>query len=108
MIRIWKNIRIDLIESNRIDEKLVCSYFIENLLYCCPNDLFENEKYSVVSIQILRFIHMNINDDSIVKFICANTQDFLFSIWDVNKCKIFLKELEKEIKKRLHLEKEGV
>jgi hypothetical protein len=76
IIRIFKNIRNELIEKKIISEKLAPSYYIENLLYNCPDQCFSGTLQQCLQ-QTLFFLNSKNTDYS--SFICANGFYKLFS-----------------------------
>lgn len=78
LIRIYKNMRNNLIESGQIDDKTAPSYFIENLLYNCSSPCFDGS-YTDCMVNSLQFILDAIESGRIIGFVCANEQDTLIS-----------------------------
>lgn len=78
MVRIYKNMRNNLIDHDLLDEKVAPSYFIENLLYNCTSPCFDGS-YTDCMVKTLQFIIDAIGAGRITGFICANEQDTLIS-----------------------------
>lgn len=78
LIRIYKNMRNNLIESSQINDKTAPSYFIENLLYNCSSPCFDGN-YTNCMVNSLQFILDAIESGRITGFVCANEQDTLIS-----------------------------
>ncbi len=78
LVRIYKNMRNNLIDHGHLDEKTAPSYFIENLLYNCTSPCFDGS-YTDCMLKSLQFILDAIEAGRITGFICANEQDTLFS-----------------------------
>lgn len=76
MIRIFKNMRNNLIENGDLEEDVAPSYFIENLLYNCSSPCFDGN-YGDCMLKTLQFIFDAIQTSRIGGFICANEQDTL-------------------------------
>lgn len=74
-IRYIKKIKSMLVDKNVIDEKLAPSYFIENLLYNVPNNLFDRISYLKTFDNILDYLSNTSRYDS---FLCQHKQWKLF------------------------------
>src|SRR5207245_6287917 len=72
-IRVFKNIRSELIERGAIVNGEAPSYFIEGLLYNVPNDLFVSS-LSDTTFNILTWFHQT-QDRS--QFVCGNERYYL-------------------------------
>lgn len=75
-IRIFKNFKKELVESNIIKKELASSYFVENLLYNVPDEKYMNYDISKRIYNILKWLYDNQN--SLNKFNCQNEQIELF------------------------------
>jgi len=93
MVRIFKNLKRELVENRKIDEEIASSYFIENLIYNCTSHCF-NGSFSNCTIQIFQFLLDAIKQDRLKSFICANEQDMLFSekSWNLENAQKFIYE----------------
>lgn len=93
-VRIFKNIKIKLIDSGNLEKKTAPSYFIENLLYNIPNDKFVNNNFSQTVFNILKWLGDNRNNMS--SFICQNEIVDLFGEvqvqWNETDAKSFINE----------------
>lgn len=78
VVRIYKNMRNNLIDSGSITDAVMPSYFIENLLYNCSSQCF-NGNYTNCMLKTLQFIFDAIQSGRITGFVCANEQDTLIS-----------------------------
>lgn len=90
MVRIFKNLRNRLVDSNNIEKRLAPSYYLEGLLYNVPNDKFGS---SYVDSFVNVFNYLDDTDRS--KFLCANERYYLFHptspvTWRAEKCVEFL------------------
>ncbi|MGN7484987.1 nucleotidyltransferase domain-containing protein [Priestia megaterium] len=75
-IRIFKNMKRKLIEKDMITKEEVPSYFLENLLYNVPDELFDNSEIANRVYDILKWL--GDNRYSLSEFICQNEQIYLF------------------------------
>jgi hypothetical protein len=73
IVRIFKNMRVKMVDKGIIRKGSAPSYFIEGLLYNVPDSLFSGSYASMV-LNILRWLHQT-TDRS--KFVCANEQYYL-------------------------------
>lgn len=78
LVRIYKNMRNNLVEHGHLDEKTAPSYFIENLLYNCSSPCFDGS-YTDCMVNSLSFILDANKAGRITGFVCANEQDDLIS-----------------------------
>ncbi len=90
MVRIFKNLRNRLVDSDDIENGLAPSYYLEGLLYNVPNDNF-GSFYVDTFVKVFNYIH---NTDR-SKFLCANERYYLFHptssvTWRAEKCVAFL------------------
>jgi hypothetical protein len=90
MVRIFKNLRNRLVDSDDIENGLAPSYYLEGLLYNVPNDKFGG---SYVNTFVNVFNYLDDTDRS--KFLCANERYYLFHptsqvTWRAEKCVEFL------------------
>ena len=88
-VRIFKNIKLDLVDKNVIDEDKVPSYFIQCLLYNVPNSKFESSHQNTVDNV---FLYLNRQDIS--GFKCQNHLTNLFGNspdqWSLTNAKQFI------------------
>ncbi|MCO0597277.1 nucleotidyltransferase [Peribacillus butanolivorans] len=93
-VRIFKNIKSRLVDSDKLDKSTAPSYFVENLLFNVPNDKFVRNNYSQTIFNILKWLDDNRNNLS--SFICQNGMVNLFGTtqeqWDESDAKIFINE----------------
>lgn len=96
-IRIFKNIKKQLIKQKRITKKVVSSYFIESLLYNVPDRYFCIDNASNRVADILNWLTKN--QDSFSTFICQNEQMNLFGSsqeqWNEEDADKFIFEINK-------------
>ncbi|MFZ3031751.1 MAG: nucleotidyltransferase [Candidatus Moraniibacteriota bacterium] len=94
LVRIYKNIRNDLMEDGVIGEDIAPSYYIENLLYNCTSPCFDGS-YGNCMITSLQFIFDAIETGRITGFICANEQDALIDkkTWNLGDLISFMNAL---------------
>lgn len=78
MVRIYKNMRNNLVEHGDIQKDTAPSYFVENLLYNCTSPCFDGS-YGDCVLKTLQFIFDAIQTGRISGFICANEQDTLIN-----------------------------
>lgn len=92
LVRIFKNIRNELLAENIITKNLASSYYIENLIYNCPNNLFFGNLTNNLH-SILCFLNSAENNFSYFK--CANNIDDLFSdfTWSEEKATLFIEKV---------------
>lgn len=95
MVRIFKNMRRELVSDGMIDSKCAPSYFIEGLLYNVPNDKF-GTSYANTFVAALNWL-LAANR---AEWICANRQDFLVrdssaTCWPCADCDLLLNSLVK-------------
>lgn len=91
LVRIYKNMRNDLVESGVIGEDVAPSYYIENMLYNCTSPCFDGD-YGNCMISSLQFIYDAIQTGRIAGFICANEQDNLISekTWNLENLILYI------------------
>lgn len=77
IIRIFKNIRQKLIDSNQLSEKSASPFYIENLLYNCTDSCFEGN-YTLNMLKTLQFLFDAFTSGRAAGFICAHEQASLF------------------------------
>lgn len=89
MIRAFKRIKEELISKSMIQEDLVSSYNIENLLYNCTDHCFSGNTLDNF-LEILEFIYLSYKNWTLSSFICANEQFKLFDNWDTESAIQFI------------------
>lgn len=91
VVRIFKNIKRELVESGVLNEKVAPSYFIENLLYNCSSPCFDGN-FSKCMISTLQFIFDAMQTGRMTGFVCANEQDSLISVktWNLLDAQNFI------------------
>jgi hypothetical protein len=75
-IRIFKNIKKRLIEKGMLEKEEAPSYFLENLLYNVPDDLFDNGEVDKRVENVLTWLEEN--KYALSSFTCQNEQVYLF------------------------------
>ena len=94
-IRVFKNIRNNLVDKQAITKKEAPSYFIECLLYNVPNNLFGTNHYNT-TYNILDYIGKSRNNGLIEKFRCQHDLYDLFGTgntqWNLIDAKKFINE----------------
>lgn len=89
IVRIFKNIKKNLVEENFIDEKLAPSYFIECLLYNIPNEKFNENNFQSILANCLNWI----KDNNLKNLKCGNRITNLFgndsTQWNLDNCNNF-------------------
>lgn len=93
-VRMFKNIKDDLIDKGLIDENVAKSYFIENLLFNVP-DIYFKDTYTERFGNILNYLIEQFNSAKISSYYCANGIIKLFSetAWSTEKLETFLRIL---------------
>lgn len=84
MVRIFKNMRMKLIESNQLDGKTAPSYYLENLLYNTTDSCYQGT-YTDMTIRTLQQLYDDLKSGRISGYKCANEQESLMSdtAWNV-------------------------
>ena len=87
-VRIFKNFKRYLM----IDSSLAPSYYIENLIFNCPNTTFFNLNYQNIVVNILKEILDDVASGRLENYVCANGQHWLFGKngWDLQNAKNFI------------------
>lgn len=90
-VRMFKNLREQLIENGKISAGCAKSYFIENMLYNVPDNYFVGN-FTDRFKAIFRKLATDYNNNSIDNYKCANGIDNLFSdkTWRKDLCKEYL------------------
>ena len=93
VVRIWKNIKVKLIEERKFNDKTAPSYFIENLLYNITDVQYAGGSYSAIMTNILRQLFTDLKL-GLVNYVCANGQDRLIgsNTWNLYDAKNFIAE----------------
>ncbi len=96
MVRIFKNLKKELVGNSIISKKTAPSYFIENLIYNCTTQCFYGI-YQEQVLKILKFLLDAIKENRINNFYCANEQDNLFDnhTWNLKDATTFMSEVVK-------------
>lgn len=92
-VRMFKNMRDDLIDKGVIHEGIAKSYYIENLLYRVPIQHFTtSETLTEIYKSILEHLILMYNSNQIQKLTCANEIDLLISDtnWKLENVREFL------------------
>jgi predicted nucleotidyltransferase len=94
LVRIFKNMKNDLVEHNELGEKTASSYFIENLLYNCSSPCFDGS-YTECMLKTLQFLLDAIDSGRVSGFVCANEQDSLINqkTWNINDAALFINKI---------------
>jgi predicted nucleotidyltransferase len=71
-VRIIKNIKSKLIESNQITKEECPSYYIECLSYNVPDKAFKETNYASIVFNVLKFWEDSIKNDNLENFVCQN------------------------------------
>lgn len=77
-IRIFKHLNKELKEKNLVKDGEAPSYFIENMLYNCSPQVFNNS-YTDIVLKVFQFLTNDIKNGRFEYYQCANEQDLLFS-----------------------------
>jgi hypothetical protein len=87
----FKNLKNELIDNKQIEEKTAKSYYIENLLYNVPDNLFSGT-YTERFSNILEELIKDFNSGSTNNYYCANKVNKLISdtTWRSDLLKQFL------------------
>jgi len=95
-VRMFKNIKDDLIDKGHLGEDVAKSYFIENLLFNVPNNLFSGT-YTERFKNVLNLLIEQFNNSKFSGYYCANGIIPLFSstAWSLDKVETFLRALIK-------------
>ena len=92
-VRVFKNARNKMIENHLIPEENACSYFIENLLFNVPDNLY-GESYEKTFYNIVTWLI----DSDLSRCICQNQQNQLFGAgpeqWEMEKALYFIDGLK--------------
>lgn len=93
-VRMFKNFREELIDHGRLNPGLPKSYFIENLLFNIPDNLFTGS-YRDRLINICGRLVDDYNQDRVSTMMCANGYDYLLSdaTWNKQSLHQFLSEV---------------
>lgn len=91
VVRIFKNIKSILVDEGILDDKIAPSYFIENLIYNCSYQCFQDSLVSS-TIKVFQYLFDAMKSVRISGFKCANEQDSLFSdrTWNTVDAQTFL------------------
>jgi len=93
--RIFKNIKLYLVQKNIISKNLAPSYFIQCLLYNLPHNLFKGNSYQSILVQLLNGLVASTNNNQLKDYICQHRQLELFGKakeqWNVNDAIAFIK-----------------
>jgi len=93
-VRVFKNIKIRLVNSGKIEKGNAPSYFVENILYNVPNEQYVNNNFSQTVLNILKWLGDNRNNMS--TFICQNQIIYLFGTaeeqWEQDNARKFINE----------------
>ena len=94
LVRIYKNMRNNLVDKGELLAETAPSYFIENLLYNCTSPCFDG-LYTDCMLKSFDFIVDAIDSGRITGFICANEQDNLISptTWNLQDLIIFMNKI---------------
>lgn len=92
IVRIFKNIKSDLVENKTITDKQAPSYFIENLLYNCSSPCFDGKNFSECMILTFQFLYDALQTGRLAGFVCANEQDSLIDdkVWNLIDAQSFI------------------
>ncbi len=91
LVRVYKNIKSLLIETNIINSDLAPSYFVECLVFNVPNNYFNND-----TPDNFRNTLTYLQSSDISLFLCVNLQDFIFygkNSWNTDNAISFLEKV---------------
>lgn len=90
-VRMFKNLKDELIDHGKIADDTAKSYYIENLLFNVHHDLFYGT-YKERFLNILEKLIVDFNDNSVAEYYCANGIHKLIAEnnWQTNLLKQFL------------------
>jgi predicted nucleotidyltransferase len=95
-VRIIKNMKSKLIDSNKISKTTAPSYFIECLMYNVPNGCFSHVDNQSIILATLKTFH-SYSDSDIENLYCQNGQRKLVGTsdqqWNLADCKEFIRHL---------------
>jgi len=93
-IRVFKNIKRKLIEKDMITKDQAPSYFVENLLYNVPDEIYDESSISTRVYGVLKYLSENYY--SLSQFICQNEQTYLCGFseeqWNERDAQTFINE----------------
>jgi hypothetical protein len=93
-VRIFRNIKAYLVTNNAINAQTAPSYFVECLIYNAKDSCFKESSYQLRIYRILKQLTEDIDDNSILDYVCQNEQLKLFGTtkqqWNLNDAKIFI------------------
>lgn len=94
-VRVFKNMKKEMVIAGNISKEEAPSYFVENLIYNVPNDKFTIDNFSLTVLEIL--VWLNENKVNLSSFVCQNEMLPLFGTtpeqWNEKDARKFLSEL---------------
>lgn len=96
-VRIFRNIKTNLVTSGIINSNLAPSYFVECLTYNGRDTCFIQNNYQTRAYQLLKQFTDDFADNSVDNYVCQNEQRYLFGNgdqqWNKENAKEFLKQV---------------
>ena len=98
-VRIFRNIKANLVISGKINSSLAPSYFIECLIYNGKDNCFSQNTYQLRVYELLKQFISDFADNSVNNYVCQNEQRWLFGNgnqqWNKDDAKQFLEAVLK-------------
>lgn len=95
IVRVFKNIRNELVKNQGFVKNDVPSYFVECILYNIPDYLFDSQ-YSNTTLNVLTYLFQSQNNGNLVKFKCQHGLYDMFGTgntqWSLDSAKRFISE----------------
>ena len=93
MVRVFKNLRLELIQAGAIQDKDVCGYYIENMLYNCREICYQGN-YDQIFLSILNNVYNDHQKGNLLSYECPNEEQLLFSDteWTIEKAIRFVEQ----------------
>ena len=96
-VRIFRNMKANLVLSGKIDSNLAPSYFVECLVYNGNDNCFTQNSYQLRVYHLLKQFMDDFADNSVDKYVCQNEQRWLFGNgnqqWKKENAKKFLEQV---------------
>ena len=93
-VRIFRNIKANLVISGKINSNLAPSYFVECLIYNGKDKCFTQNTYQLRVYELLKQFSSDFADNSVDSYLCQNEQRMLFGNgnqqWKKEDAKTFL------------------